>query len=202
MKYKFIILPILLIFCFASCTKKIHSVSNQSFKIDKINDFISHQMDSLKIPAVSFAIINNSKIVYHATFGVKSINTNEAIAANSLFDAGSLTKTVFAYFVLRAVNKNQIDLDAPLYQYLPNKDIEHDERYKKITARMVLSHSSGFPNWRRNNKDGTISYQYLWHYHQSPSEKLCDVWAKGNLSGWYQRKCHVVWGIFRLFYRL
>lgn len=184
MKYKFIILSILIIFCFASYTKKVHSISNQSFKIDKINDFISHQMDSLKIPAVSFAMINNSKIVYHATFGVKSINTNEAITANSLFDAGSLTKTVFAYLVMRTVDKNQLDLDTPLYQYLPNKDIEHDERYKKITARMVLSHSSGFPNWRRFNKDGKLDIKFTpgtdFNYSGEGYEYLADVLAKIN----------------------
>ena len=41
-----------------------------------------------------------------------------------------------------------LDLDKPLYEYLPNPDIKNDERYKKITSRIVLSHRSGFPNWR------------------------------------------------------
>ncbi|MFC1526441.1 serine hydrolase domain-containing protein [Candidatus Latescibacterota bacterium] len=41
-----------------------------------------------------------------------------------------------------------LDWDTPLYTYLPYEDIAHDERYKLITARMVVSHTTGFPNWR------------------------------------------------------
>ncbi|MDQ3289686.1 MAG: serine hydrolase, partial [Bacteroidota bacterium] len=58
---------------------------------------------------------------------------------------------VFAYACLQLVDQGLLNLDKPLYTYLPYPDIERDERYKKITARMVLSHTSGFPNWRNND---------------------------------------------------
>ncbi|MHA2399644.1 MAG: serine hydrolase domain-containing protein [Promethearchaeota archaeon] len=62
-------------------------------------------------------------------------------------DAGSLTKPVFAYGVLQLCNQKQLNLDEPLNNYLKEPYIS-DERIKKVTARMCLSHQSGFPNWR------------------------------------------------------
>jgi CubicO group peptidase (beta-lactamase class C family) len=65
----------------------------------------------------------------------------------TLFEAASVSKPIFAYFVMRMVEKGLLNLDTPLYKYLPYPDIEHDDRYKLITARMVLNHTTGFPNW-------------------------------------------------------
>ena len=65
-----------------------------------------------------------------------------------MFEAASITKPVFGYAVQRLAERGVIDLDKPLYQYLPFKDIEYDERYKLITGRHVLTHRTGFPNWR------------------------------------------------------
>jgi len=48
------------------------------------------------------------------------------------------------------------DLDKPMYQYLPNSLLEHDQRYKLITPRMVLNHSSGLENWKANNNPDTL----------------------------------------------
>ncbi len=70
--------------------------------------------------------------------------------------AASFTKSAFAYMVMRLVDQGVLGLDRPVYQYLPKplpeydnyKDLADDARYKKITARMLLDHSPGFPNWR------------------------------------------------------
>jgi len=43
--------------------------------------------------------------------------------------------------------KGVIDLDKPLFQYLPFEQLSNDERAKTITARHILSHQSGLPNW-------------------------------------------------------
>jgi CubicO group peptidase (beta-lactamase class C family) len=70
--------------------------------------------------------------------------------------AASLTKAVFAYLVLQLADKRLLDLDKPVYQYLPKPlpeypdytDLATDPRYQRITARRLLSHTSGLPNWR------------------------------------------------------
>ncbi len=54
---------------------------------------------------------------------------------------------MFAYVVMRLVERGVLELDRPLHELLPNERMAHDPRYRTITARMVLSHSTGLPNW-------------------------------------------------------
>jgi CubicO group peptidase (beta-lactamase class C family) len=115
---------------------------------DKVDAFIEAYIDFYEIPGVSLAIIEDGKIAYHNNYGVQNTYTQEPIDDNTIFEAASITKPVFAFAVMRLVEKGIIDLDKPLHQYLPFEEIEYDERYKKITARMVLSHKTGLPNWR------------------------------------------------------
>jgi CubicO group peptidase (beta-lactamase class C family) len=77
------------------------------------------------------------------------------------------------------VEDGLIELDKPLYKYLPNPDIEYDERYKKITARMVLSHRSGFPNWRDDYPEKKLFIQFEpdtdYHYSGEGYQYLAEV---------------------------
>jgi CubicO group peptidase (beta-lactamase class C family) len=105
-------------------------------------------LDFYKIPGMSLAVIKDDKIVYRCGYGVKNIATKEPVTDDTVFEAASMTKPVFAYAVLRLVDQGVLKLDTPLYTYFPYEDISHDDRYKLITARMVLTHRTGFPNWR------------------------------------------------------
>jgi CubicO group peptidase (beta-lactamase class C family) len=91
-------------------------------------------------------------------FGVKEVGTKEAVDASTMFEAASLSKPVFAYAVLRMVERGELDLDTPLSKYLPGY-VEGDGRLGQITARRVLSHTSGFPNWRPDGKSLLIMFQ-------------------------------------------
>jgi CubicO group peptidase (beta-lactamase class C family) len=117
-----------------------------------VDRFLQQQMDSLGIPGLSIAIINDGKIVYHRALGRVSVDSRQPVDDSSIFEAASLSKPLFAYFVMKMVDKSLLSLDTPLYKYMPYTDIERDERYKLITARLVLSHQTGFPNWRYFNK--------------------------------------------------
>ena len=156
-----LIICITLFSCKAS-KKTTSEISIRSFKENlisksKIDAFIKKQMDSLNIPGLSMAFINNDKIVYHAALGVKNIETQEKINDATIFDAASMSKTVFSFFTLKMVDDGLLDLDIPLYTYMEYPDIAYDERYKSITARMVLSHTSGFPNLRYLDEKGNYN---------------------------------------------
>lgn len=134
-----------------SLNAQIKTLKGENLSSTAIDKFIQQQMDSLKIPALSIAFIKNNKIVYYKATGVRNAEHGR-VDNNTIFEAASMTKTVFAYAVLKLVKERVLSLDTPLYKYYPYDDISSDERYKLITARMVLDHSTGFPNWRENNK--------------------------------------------------
>lgn len=135
--------------------------TNLSFNSEEFTTHLEELMQKANIPGLSIALFDETSILYQNALGVKSNDTRLAVDQNTIFSAASLSKPVFGYAVLQLVEKGILDLDRPLYQYLEYEDIQSDDRYKKITARMVLSHTSGFPNWRRggdlsiNNDPGT-----------------------------------------------
>ncbi|WP_207515163.1 serine hydrolase [Longitalea luteola] len=126
----------------------------------QIDHFIETYRSYYKIPGVSLALIKDGKLVYHKTYGVSNAVTGEKVNDNTLFEAASITKPVFAYAVERLAERGVINLDKPLYEYLPYNDIEYDERYKLITARHVLTHRTGFPNWRSMNADNKLDLKF------------------------------------------
>ncbi|MCP4150894.1 MAG: serine hydrolase [bacterium] len=112
------------------------------------------------LPGLSIAVINDSRIVYFKTFGVKNSQTKEPAEKNTLFEAASLTKPVLAYTALKLVSEGKLDLDKPLYKYYDYKDIAYDPRHTLITARIVLNHSSGLINLRWMNQDNKLDIKF------------------------------------------
>jgi CubicO group peptidase (beta-lactamase class C family) len=139
--------------------------SGQKITSEELDSFIKKQMDSLGLPGLSIALINDNRIVYHKAFGITDVNTKTPVDEASVFEAASMSKTAFTYWVMQMAENGKLNLDTPLYRYLPYPDIAQDKRYQLITARMVLCHTSGFPNWRYFEKPDTalhIKYGDLW----------------------------------------
>ena len=76
-----------------------------------------------------------------------------SVEHDTIFAAASLTKPVFAAGVMTLVDEGALELDRPLSQYLPEPYLADDARTASITARMVLSHTTGLPNWREGSDD-------------------------------------------------
>ena len=127
---------------------------------ERLERFVEAWRRYFHIPGLSIALVKDRELVYHGTFGVKNALTEEPVTGDTLFEACSITKIVFAFAVNRMAERGEIDLDRPLHEYLPFEDIAHDARYKKITARHVLTHRTGFPNWRADNEDGRLDIKF------------------------------------------
>src|SRR5688572_1825286 len=126
----------------------------------QVDNFIETYQKYYRIPGVSLALVRDAKVLYHKTYGVANTMTGEKVNDLTLFEAASITKPVFAFAVQRLAERKVIDLDKPLYLYLPFEDIAYDDRYKLITARHVLTHRTGFPNWRYMNEDGKLNLRF------------------------------------------
>jgi CubicO group peptidase (beta-lactamase class C family) len=117
--------------------------------VSRLEQTIPHLMTEADIPGLSIAVIRDSKVIWTRGFGVTNSETKARVNDNTVFEAASLTKPVFAYAVLKLVDNGKLDLDTPLVKYLPGRyDVGDDPRLDQITARHVLSHTTGFPNWR------------------------------------------------------
>lgn len=131
------------------------NLKNQTVPVDSISAFIDQKMTEMEIPGLSFIIINDGEVAYYAVKGYANLEEKIPVDKGTLFEGASLSKPLFAYTVMYLVEEGRLDLDRPLYEYLnPNlqSNYNFDERYKQITARMVLSHTTGFPNWRGNSE--------------------------------------------------
>lgn len=136
---------------FISCSAQIKNLYGKNLDIKAFEHKIKRSMDSLQVQGMSLAIINNGKMVYQKGFGYADTERKKQVKPDTFFEAASLSKPVFSFFVLKLAREGKLNLDKPLYEYLPNEDIA-DDRYKKLTARMVLSHTTGLPNWRESEK--------------------------------------------------
>lgn len=155
------IIPAIFIFCIVqfSCIgqesmETIVSLKGKEVSSKELTRKIDSIMDRNEIPGLSIAIINANKLVYYKTFGVKNMETLIPVDDKTMFEAASLSKPMFAYFVMKLVDQGILDLDKPLFEYLEHPYISSNSRenYKLITARMVLSHRSGFPNHANGNE--------------------------------------------------
>lgn len=134
----------------------------------EIDATVTRLMRAAEVTGVSVAIFNGGKIVYLKAYGVRDKEKNLALTEDSVMTAASFSKAAFAYMVMQLIDDKILDLDKPVYQYLPKplpeysnyQDLANDPRYRKITARMLLSHTSGFPNWRSLNEDRKLNINF------------------------------------------
>ena len=110
------------------------------------NLIIAKLLDDYKIPALGVATINNGKIEETKVFE-NSKNTNK-YSDDTIFNVASLTKPITAFLTLELISQGKWTLDKSLSKYWIDPDITKDSRNKKITTRQILSHQTGFPNWR------------------------------------------------------
>jgi CubicO group peptidase (beta-lactamase class C family) len=127
-----------------------------------LSEFIPRMMQHVGVPGLSIAVINQGKIIWRHAFGITNIETKEPVTIDTPFEAASFSKAAFAYVVLKLAQQGKLSLDTPLWNYRPNYFLPSDDpRSKLITARMILSHSSGL-HYRPDDKSVTI--------HSTPGE--------------------------------
>ncbi len=117
---------------------------------EPLGEDISGWMAEARVPGLVMAKVENGRVAWSAAFGERA--PGEAMTTTTLFNVASLTKPVFASTVMHLVSENRLSLDEPISQYWVDPDVTDDPRHQKLTPRILLSHQSGFPNWRGNDR--------------------------------------------------
>jgi CubicO group peptidase (beta-lactamase class C family) len=129
---------------------------------------VNRLMKEAEVTGAAIAIIHNDEIVHMKGYGFRDKEKNLPLTPDSAMSGASLTKSAFAYLVMTLVDAGTLNLDKPIQQYLPKPlpeypnyaDLANDDRYKRITARMLLSHTAGFPNWRWLEDDHKLKIHF------------------------------------------
>jgi CubicO group peptidase (beta-lactamase class C family) len=128
----------------------------------RTSDFQTEEIQKLlvenKVPALGLGVIKGGKLVEANVFG--EIRSGEVAPVNTIFNVASLTKPVTAFVALKLASAGKFDLDEPLDKYWIDPDIKDDARHKKLTARLVLSHQTGFANWRWLNESKKLEFAF------------------------------------------
>lgn len=144
--------PCLLLIIFFGITQSTYAQTTKPAPIDlsfeqKLPDWLKEN----NVPAAGVGIIENGKLKYAKVFGeLRRGGPTSPAPANTIFQVASLTKPVVIMLTLQLVSSGKWSLDEPLATYWVDPDVQNDPRHKQLTTRHVLTHRSGFPNWRSN----------------------------------------------------
>jgi CubicO group peptidase (beta-lactamase class C family) len=101
-------------------------------------------IDRAGLPGLSLAVLRDGHLGSVVVSGARGPDAR--VTPCTVFEAASLSKPVFTYGVLRLVDDGRLDLDRPLVAYLPDQELPYGPGHERITARMILTHTSALPN--------------------------------------------------------
>ena len=110
------------------------------------------------VKTLGLGIIEGGELKQVKVFG--EIKEGVSAPYNTIFNVASLAKPITSVVALRLVSLGKWKLDEPISNYWVDPDIKNDARSKKLTTRIILSHQTGFPNWRYLNKGNKLKFEF------------------------------------------
>lgn len=161
---KLIFLVFLGCITFIGCSVKEKKQVEREVK-KNIGDFIQLVMEKFDVPGIAVAVTKDNEVFYTNAFGVKNVVTKEKLQPEHIFHMASVSKPFVATAIVQLVERGKINLDEHLTTYLPYFRMD-DDRYKKITIRQMLNHTSGMPDvndyeWDKPQYDEGAAERYV-----------------------------------------
>lgn len=119
---------------------------------------IRQLMADNNVPVLGLGLIRDGRLEEVKVFG--SLKAGAPAPPDTIFNVASLTKPVVAVLALRLVSAGEWRLDEPLDKYWVDPDVKDDPRHKLLTTRLVLTHRTGFPNWRRAGGSKKLAFEF------------------------------------------
>ena len=125
------------------------------------------------VTGMALAVVDDGRIVHVAAYGHRNKERGLPLTTSTVMYGASLTKTAVAWMVLQLVDEGRLDLDTPIAALLPRPlpeyeeftDLAGDERWRALTPRILLSHTSGFANFRWLEEDRKL------RFHSTPGSR-------------------------------
>jgi len=156
---------VMLYLCFSCQQSSTEKISPEIQKLDKL---VLETKECFDTPGLAVGVFKDGKVFYKGAHGVRDLNGKDPLTTQSVFHMASVSKPFVATCIVQLMEQGKIDLDEKLTHYLPYFTMA-DERYKDITIRHMLAHTSGIPNvkdyeWDKPQYDDEAAERYArWH---------------------------------------
>lgn len=134
-------------------------VANYQSPVFDNDTAIEKWLKEINVPTLGIGVIKEGKLQQVKVFG--ELQNGISAPYNTIFNVASLTKPVTAIVTLKLVSLGKWELDAPVYKYWTDPDIVKDKNHKTLTTRHILTHQTGFSNWRWGNKNGKLHFEFI-----------------------------------------
>ena len=136
--------------------------------VDAIDAQARTLMAGQDVKGMALAVIDHGQVVHVNAYGYANLEQLRPLNTETVMYGASLTKTAFAYMVLQLVDEGRLVLDRSIAEYLPRplpeyenyRDLAGDERWRRLTPRILLNHASGFANFRELEDDGRLRFHF------------------------------------------
>ena len=143
-------------------------LDGSTISVVEVDATMTRLLKAADVTGAGVAVFHNGKLEFLKAYGFRDKEKKLPLTVDSVMSAASISKVAFAYLAMELVDESKLDLDKPVYQYLPKplpeypkySDLANDARYKLVTARMLLSHTSGFANWRWMEEDRKLKIHF------------------------------------------
>ena len=177
--------PIASVVTVVACTTATEDVTPSPLPTEaEIDRFVEATMESQDLPGLALAVIDEGEVTYLKTFGERSLDPALPLTSDTVMYGASLTKFVFATYLMKLVEAGRLDLDTPIADYFDEPltedeewaDLANDPRAQDLTLRHVLNHSTGWPNYRFFPPESDYAYD--------PTSKLKFYYDPGERYGY------------------
>lgn len=151
---------------------QVHSIPSQQ----AADAFVARAMSGTGSKGLAIAVIDDGKVRYVRSYGVRNAE-GAPLETKTIMYGASITKAVFAYYVMQLIEEGKFSLDTTIDKVLPKplpdyadpqvedkyarwSDLKGDERWRKLTPRILLAHGSGFANFGFLEPDGKLKFHF------------------------------------------
>lgn len=124
------------------------TIQNKTYAQKKVQKKLENIAKDARVAGMQIVHFKDGKEAFY-NIGEKEMGSGNAVDENSLFQACSMSKSVFAYIVMRLYDKGIIDLNKPLPEYWEYPRLSDEPRRDEMTAKIALEHRTGLPNWTK-----------------------------------------------------